>query len=283
MITRGLLLVAGVLVATAIGPGSPAFEVASIKQNNDINIQQDFQLQPGGRVTITAYPVFQLIRIAYGSNSVQTEGQIVGGPNWLKSDRFDIVAKADGSLEADETGRPMRLLAMLRSLLEDRFHLRVHTEPRSASVYELVLEAKNGKLGPQLRRSAQQDCSGPVGNLIPPDSTRWCGWRGAGTGHYTIQSLTMESFATGFAGTWTAGRPVLDRTGLSGRWDAQIDFVPTFIAGPNPDGAPIPNPAADSGPSMLSAIRDQLGLKLQAAKAKADYLVIDRVERPVSD
>ena len=93
----------------------------------------------------------------------------------------------------------------------------------------------------------------------------------------------MADMATGFAGTWTVGRPVLDRTGLSGRWDAQIDFVPTFVPGPNADSAPIPNPSADSGPGMLSAMRDQLGLKLEAARTKVEYLVIDRVERPAPD
>jgi uncharacterized protein (TIGR03435 family) len=262
---------------------SPAFEVASIRQNRDGSMPQKFDWQPGGRVTVTAYPLFQLIRIAYNSNSIQTEGQIVGGPSWLKSDRFDFVAKANGSLDADETGRPTQLIAMLRSLLEDRFHVRVHTELRDALVYFLALANRDGRLGPQLHRSAQEDCRGPVGTLVPLDSTHWCGWRGGGTGRYTIQGLTMADMATGFAGTWTVGRPVLDRTGLSGRWDAQIDFVPTFLPGPNADSAPIPNPAADSGPSMLSAMRDQLGLKLEAARGKVEYLVIDRVERPTPD
>jgi uncharacterized protein (TIGR03435 family) len=262
---------------------SPAFEVASIRQNRDGSVPQKFDWQHGGRVTVTAYPLFQLIRIAYNSNSIQTEGQIVGGPSWLKSDRFDLVAKANGSLDADETGRPTLLIAMLRSLLEDRFHVRVHTELRDALVYFLALANKDGRLGPQLHRSAQEDCRGPVGTLVPPDSTHWCGWRGGGTGRYTIQGLTMADMATGFAGTWTVGRPVLDRTRLSGRWDAQVDFVPTFLPGPNADSAPIPNPAADSGPSMLSAIADQLGLKLQAGRARVEYLVIDSVERPTPD
>jgi uncharacterized protein (TIGR03435 family) len=285
---RGVLLAVVVAASMAIpraqtATAPPSFEVASIRQNRDGSAPQKFDWQPGGRVTVTAYPLFQLIRIAYNSNSLQTEGQIVGGPNWLKSDRFDFVAKANGSLDADETGRPTLLIAMLRSLLEDRFHVRVHTELRDASVYLMVLAKKDGSLGPQLHRSSQQDCRGPVGTLVPPDSTHWCGWRGGGTGRYTIQGLTMADMATGFAGTWTVGRPVLDRTRLSGRWDAQVDFVPTFLPGPNADSAPIPNPAADSGPSMLSAIADQLGLKLQAGRARVEYLVIDSVERPTPD
>ena len=70
---------------------------------------------------------------------------------------------------------------------------------------------------------------------------------------------------------------------VQGRWDAQIDFVPTFVAGPTADAAPVPNPAADTGPGMLSAMKDQLGLRLQAGKAGAEFLVIDYVERPTAD
>ena len=262
---------------------SLAFDVASVKQNVDSNASPGFLLKQGGGVTITAFPLFRLMRIAYSTTPIGTDGQILGGPGWLKTDRFDIVAKADpGSLEADETGAPTRLIAMLRSLLAERFRLRTHTEYREASVYLLELANKDRTLGPQLRPS-RQDCRGPVANLVPPDASRWCGWRGSGTGHYSIQGFTMAEMAGGFGMTWTVGTPVLDRTGLAGRWDAQIDFVPTFVSGPNPESAPVPNPAADSGPDMLSAVRDQLGLKLQRGKAKVEYLVIDHVERPTPD
>jgi hypothetical protein len=109
--------------------------------------------------------------------------------------------------------------------------LHMHTEQREASL--LMLANKNGRLGPQLCQSAQQDCRGPVESLVPPD--------------------------------------------------LQLDFVPTFVPGPNAESAPVPNPAADSGPSMLSAIRDQLGLKLEGGKATIEYLVIDHVEKPTPD
>jgi uncharacterized protein (TIGR03435 family) len=291
LLAAGVLLLAGVIGDFAVprlqGQAQIAgkaleFEVASIKQNTDAGATPTWLLQPSGGVTITAYSLFQLIAIAYDSNSIQTRDQIVGGPTWLKSDRFDILAKADGPLNADETGRPMRLLAMLRSLLEDRLRLRMHTEQRDASVY-LLLANEDGRLGPQLRPSAQQDCRGPVANVVPEDSSRWCGWRGFGTGRYAIQGLTMKDFARGLASAWEVGRPVLDGTGLSGQWDLQLAFVPTFVPGPNAESAPVPNPAADSGPSMLSAIRDQLGLKLQGGRAKVEYLVIDHVEKPTPD
>jgi uncharacterized protein (TIGR03435 family) len=285
---RGLFVLLGLTGTVALvghaqsDTKSLSFEVASIKQNTDPVAMPTWLLQPGGAVTITGVSLFQLIQVAYESTSIQIAGQIVGGPSWLQSDRFDLVAKAVGSLDADETGRPTRLLAMLRSLLDERCRLRTHTELRDASVLLLMLAAKDRKLGPQLHRSTQ-DCRGPVGNLVPADSPRWCGWRGGGTGHYTIQGLRMPDMAVGFAGTWSVGRPVLDRTGLSGRWDAQLDFVPPLVPGPNDPSLPVPNPAADTGTSMLSAMRDQLGLKLQPARAKAEYLVIDHVERPTAD
>jgi len=153
-------------------PKALVFEVASIKQNMDAGATPAWVLEPGGGLTITACSLFQLIAIAYDSNAIQTRDQIVGGPAWLKADRFDIRAKANGSLNGDETGRPTRLLAMLRSLLEDRVKLR---------------------------------------NLVPPDSSRWCGWRGFGTGRYTIQGLTMENVARGLASAWEVSRPALDR------------------------------------------------------------------------
>ena len=169
---------------------------------------------------------------------------------------------------------------MLRSILEDRFKLRMHSERREAPAYVLMLANKDGRLGPRMHPSAQQDCRRPDEYALAASSSRWCGWRGLGTGRYTIQGLTMEDIARGFAGTWSAGRPVFDRTGLSGRWDAQIDFVPTFVPGPNPDAGPVQNPSSDAGPDMLSALRDQLGLKLQGGKAEVEYLVIDHVEKP---
>src|SRR5947208_1644645 len=129
-----------------------AFEVASVKANPDVGAAPNWVLQPGGGVSITAYRLHQLIAIAYDSPSIQTRDQIVGGPAWIKSDRFDIVAKASGDLENDESGRPRRLLAMLRSLIEDRFKLRMHSEQRRAAVHLLMLASNNDRPGRGLRR-----------------------------------------------------------------------------------------------------------------------------------
>jgi hypothetical protein len=103
--------------------GKITFEVASVKPNKSNGGPQNIQLSPSGLLTVTGFPLRQLIQIAFGSEAIQTPGQLVGGAGWLASDRFDINAKAEGTLGADAQGRPTRIIAMLRSLLEDRFQV----------------------------------------------------------------------------------------------------------------------------------------------------------------
>jgi uncharacterized protein (TIGR03435 family) len=246
-----------------------SFEAASVKQNVDAGSAQTWTVTPDGEVRITNYLLFQLIAIAYDSPSIQTRDQITGGPAWLRADHFDIVAKGSGNLGNDETGRPTRLLAMLRSLLEDHFTLRMHSERREAPVYMLMPANRDRRPGPRLRPFGSEDCA-----------SRDCGWRSFGNGHLTIQGVTMADLARGLASLWSVGRPVIDRTGLPGRWNAEVDYVPSFVPGPNTDSAPVANPSADSGPDLPSAIRDQLGLKLQRGKAAIEYLVIDSAAKP---
>jgi uncharacterized protein (TIGR03435 family) len=291
-----LLIAAPVLLHGQTPVETPlAFEVASIKPNPNVDAPLKFQLQPGSRVTIANFPLFQLIRAAYASDDIQLDDQVVS-PAWTKSERFDIVAKADGSIAPDNDGQPRRLVAMMRSLVEERFRVRAHTERREMAVYLLVLANKDRKLGPRFHQSSQE-CDGQrsqeLGGVIArgpksPDPTQWCGMRGSGgsgTGlsRVLMQGLTMAQMAADFADFSVVRRPVLDRTGLSGRWDAQIDFIPGFLPGPNPNSAPVANPAADSGPNMPTAIQEQLGLKLEPSKASVQVLVIDHVERPTPD
>ena len=91
------------------------------------------------------------------------------------------------------------------------------------------------------------------------------------------------NMTTIFADNWIVGCPVVNRTGLGGRWDGNLEYVPAFVPGPHPDSAPVENPTGDSGPNLLSAIREQLGLRLEPTKAPVTVLVIDHVERPTPD
>ena len=160
------------------------FEVASVKQNKSNDSRQGVRLLPGGRIDVTNLPLRQLVRIAYGSETIQTAGQIVGGPNWTATDRFDIVAKAEGDPGLD------------------------------APTYVLVLANKDGKLGPEIHES-KADCYSPANPPPPgqpPDPAQFCGIRG--TPSVTALGATMVQMVQLFAQYPVVGRPVIDRTGL---------------------------------------------------------------------
>jgi uncharacterized protein (TIGR03435 family) len=134
---------------------SQAFEVASVKPNKSGDGRIFFQMQPGGRFTATNVPLRELIRFAHG---IQTF-QLVGGPDWIGSERFDIMAKAEGDLPPSPPGgSPGPMQMMVRTLLVERFKLAVHNETRDLPVYALVMARVDGRLGPQLRAS-QVDCA----------------------------------------------------------------------------------------------------------------------------
>jgi uncharacterized protein (TIGR03435 family) len=216
------------------------FEVASIKRNPGVDARQGSRVLPGGRIELTNMPLRTLIRIAYGS----TGAQIVGGPGWVASDGYDVVAKV--------TGDPA---VALKALLEERFHLQVHTEKREAQAYALVLANKDGKLGPELTPS-HADCT--------PGPSSPCGIRG-GNGDVTYTGLAIPQIATSLAGFPAVRSPVADRTGLTGRYDLHL------IYGSEP---------SDTAPNLFTAIVEQAGLKLQPEKSLVDFIVVDRAERP---
>jgi uncharacterized protein (TIGR03435 family) len=276
----------------AANSGTPAFEVASVRPNKSSEAR-GIRLQPGGRFTAVGIPLRDLIRIAYGLQTLLLPGQIVGGPDWLGSDRFDIVAKAEQDFgpPPPEGGPPNELLAMLRTLLEDRFKVKVHTETRELPIYALVMARSDRKMGPQLRSSAG-DCvrpgSVPARDNAPPprapDASRFCGnIRNNLTGVISGTGITMEQWATTLATFPIVSRVVRNRTGLTGEFDLHMEFVPAFLQNPNPDGGPVPNPEATSGANLFTALQEQLGLKLDSQKGPVDVLVIDRAEKPSED
>src|SRR2546423_4523946 len=143
-------LLAAVLVATTTGhtrAQSPAFEVATIKRNTSGSTSSSNRLQPGGRISATNSTLRNIIRNVY---RVQ-EFQLVGGPDWLSTDRWDIVAKASGDPS------PEQMMEMAKTLLADRFKLVVRRERRDTPIYALVLDRPDGRLGPKLLASTT-DC-----------------------------------------------------------------------------------------------------------------------------
>lgn len=294
MATRRLLVIAGLGVAVGLGaraqqtpPAGPAFEVASVKPNNSGDGRVMFANQPGGRFTATNVTLKLLIRNAYQLQDFQ----IVGGPSWINSDHFDIVAKAEEGtpLETpslDRTG-PTRIQLMIRALLAERFQLAVHNENRELPIYALVLARSDGRLGPELRKS-EVDCNAmfaargragmppPPGPPPQPGERLPCGIR-IGPGTMTIGGAPLSQLGNAMANF--LGRTVLDKTGLAGNYDANLTWTPDQMP-QRPPGAPEPPPIDPNGPSIFTAVQEQLGLKLDSQKGPVAVLVIDRAERP---
>src|SRR5215470_16410961 len=196
-----------------------AFEVASIKPNVSRDATESVSLQPSGGLRMTGFRLYTLIRVAYATGTTLPPEQVVGGPAWISSDRFDIVAKAEGDLMFDVEGRrPARVIAMLKTLIEDRFAVRVHTESRSMPAFALKLSRRDGKPGPHLSESTAECPRYTQGAVPAADPERWCGFRRT-PGRVTARSVTMPEVATFFSGLAVVDRPVQDRTGLTGRYD----------------------------------------------------------------
>ncbi len=243
-------------------PGnSPAFEVASVKQNKSGEEGFTIHPQPGGRITVVNAPLRLLIRNAYRLQDFQ----IVDGPSWLNSDRFDVVAKAEGNPSQDQ------LSSMLRTLLADRFKLSTHSEIREMSIYALMLARSDGKIGQQLRK-AEPCFRAPGGG--PPQSPPLLGPASCdfkvGPGTIAGRGVTMAALAASLSNR--VGRTVVDRTSFTGDFDLDLKFTPES-ASPN-------DPAVDQAPSIFTALQEQLGLTLESTTGPVDVLVIDGVERP---
>ena len=239
--------------ATAASTG-PIFEVATVKPG-DANDPQFGLMTGNGRFTATNATLEQLVGVAYDVRN----NQISGGPKWLVSDKYSIDAESNHTTAGLTRGPQMRM--MLRSLLADRFRLRVHRETKHEAVYELVAAKGGSKLTERVAR-------GPAGRLLR-----------FGPGELTGAEVPMLLLADQLSRL--LGRSVVDKTALAGSYDFTLRWIP------RPDeftplGRPEPTPPADSsGPSIFTALEDQLGLKLQPANGLVEILVVDRAERPL--
>ena len=293
-VTAAALVVAAGLAAQSPQPpaGGPAFEVASIRPNTSGDGRVMMQNQPG-RYIATNVSLRLLIRNAYQLQ----DSQITGGPGWASSDRFDINAKVPdefrGMAPPAPGSGPSPLGLMIRALLAERFKLVVHNETKDAPIYALVLARSDGKLGPALKKS-ETDCAatfgagpgrgrGPMPPPGPPHEPMPCGIR-IGPGNMAVGGSPLSQVANSLG--MFAGRIVLDRTGLTGNYDFSLAWTPDQMA-QRPPGAPDPlinGVAVDpNGPSLFTAVQEQLGLKLDSQRGSVDVLVIDRAEKPVEE
>ena len=286
-----LLMVAA--VATAALHAQSTFDVTSVKRVVDGPGPRGVGIHPGGRFVAPSSTVRGLISTAYGLPDIQ----IVGGPAWLDTDRFEVLAT---TTREDVSAADAR--AMLRTLLADRFRLTTHLEKRELPIYLLQMARDDRRPGPQLRPSGA-DCApmkGPPRGVAapafvaappppppppPPGSRPLVSLDGAprkcpsmaarmnGGGHWSLRAETMEMFANQVKAE--VGRIVIDRTGLKGEYDIDLSFVSDVAL------------AAASGPGeaapLETALRDQLGLRLESTRAPVEVLVIDRVEAPTGN
>lgn len=252
----------------------PEFEVASIKPSAPGSRGMFIRPTPGGRVSITNMTLKELIVIAWSVQSFE----ISGGPAWLDSARYDIAAKAENSFKDGE------LRTMLQALLADRFQLAIHRETKELPIYALTLARKDGKLGPGLAEPKEGGCAqiepGKPPPPLSPGAPPPCG------------GFTMQPRALKASGALVAqmaaplsrflGRRVVDKTGLTARFDIGFEWTPDDIQLAQMQLPPdAPKPQFDpNGPSIFTAIQEQLGLKLESQKGPVETIVIDHVEKP---
>jgi uncharacterized protein (TIGR03435 family) len=238
-------------------PDGPHFDVASIKLNADGDYHVYVADNLGGRFAVTGMTFRLLMRYGY---DVQ-DFQIIGGPRWIGTDRWNVEAKAEGVVGRLSVEQQKRAI---QALLADRFHLKAHFEKKKlVPAYALVVE----RSGPRFK-----------------DSTAEAGFEvRLGRGHISLKKASLAALATQL--TRQLGRQVVDKTNLAGEYDLALDWTPEASESSAIPGQPGPPPEAhldgeDVKPSVFTALQVQLGLRLQAIKAPLDVLMIDRVEKP---
>jgi uncharacterized protein (TIGR03435 family) len=243
---RRLILSFALLSSTLLSQSPQQFEVAVIRPNlAGAAAGTNFNLFDGGRLKITNEPVKLLLRAAFELQDVQ----ITGGPAWLDTDRYDIEAKT-GRPEKIERGQ---LKPLLQSLLAERFNLKFHHETRELTVYALVI----AKDGPKFKARTEGDVSAMNTH------------GGPGKSQLQATAVSMDLLA-GYLGN-RLGRIVVDKTGLSNSYNFTLEWTP----------GQAPNQALDSSaPSLVTALREQLGLRLESQKSPVEVLVIDNLQKP---
>lgn len=257
--------------------GTPAFEVASVKINTSGEWRVSGGFLPGGRYRVTNYPLRSLIAAAYLRPQINPDFLISGGPEWIDTAHFDIDAKPAMELPAGPDGPTAPRRVMLQNFLAERFALRVHHERAEPAVYALVTSRADTTLGPQMRQ-ASADCAALVAAAAraggPAPS---CGTQ-IGPGSVVFSAVPLSNLVNLLPRF--VNRVVIDRTGLTGAFDLTLKWSPApgeWVAPPPPGGSRTP---PVDGPSLFSALQEQLGLKLESTRGPVDVLVIDDAEMP---
>jgi uncharacterized protein (TIGR03435 family) len=265
-VATSALLLAILMTAVSFAPhwvafarAKLAFEVASIKPGEPDSNRVSLGIRPGNRFGTTNASLKTLIGFAFDLR----DHQISGGPNWITSARFNIDAKPDPAIViAPPPNGTAQMREMVQSLLADRFKLAFHHETREEPVYELVVD----KGGPKLKETMVTDPKQGFGLRM-----------GMAEINATATSVAMLANQL----SQRLGRSVIDKTGLTGKYDFVLKWTPDAlpVGGPprGDDREPAPDP---NGPSIFGALQQDLGLKLQSAKGPVEVLIIDHAEKP---
>ena len=280
------------LAAQIVAPSadSPTFEVASIRPNTT----------PGrrgggggpGRITMVGMPVRQLIAQAYEIH----DSQIIGGPDWLGSQGYDVNATMNG------TPSPEDRRMMMKTLLRDRFKLAFHSEKRDLPIYALVVVRSDGRTGPGLKRIPDDECpppgsprrggpasgpSAPPASPFDPNAVAPCGSIVFGPGRLLAHGVPIDMLSGSLSrlpAITSFNRPVSNLTRLEGFYDFDFRFTNEFgRGGPPPAGGPAAASIPGDEPVLFTALQEQLGLKLNSQRATLDVLVIDSIDRPTEN
>ena len=232
---------------TPVAERKAEFEVASIRPAKDDG-SHDSDTDKG-LLRIHNFTLKRLIASAYEVD----DSEVLGGPSWLDSDSFDITAKIPAEY-VDQ--KPSRVPEMMQGLLADRFHLTIRREARQTPGLALIVARKGPKMD-----SAKPDAEG--------SSTH------SNRTHLTAQNVSMAQFATRLSRMPEVGQIVVDRTGLTGRFNFELDWLP--------DRPGSTEASPDGLPTIFAALQERLGLKLEPAKVTIEAVVVERAERPESD
>jgi uncharacterized protein (TIGR03435 family) len=269
-------LSAQAVATTSNGPVNvPVFEVAAIKPGNPNTL--GFKMMPTPRgIAYTNVPLPTLIRFAYGFSSPSDESLILNLPTWAKKQRFDIEANvSDSNLQALRKMTETQHYLMLQPLLVDRFKLQAHWESRAMPAYNLVVATNGLKLKEFVRPIATNEGDVPHSQEGLLQMRR--------RGHLEAEGVTIP-YLIAWLGQSNLGRPVVDATSLHGEYNFTLDWAPddpalTLSSAPHSPAASDPSSTA-SGPSIFTALKDQLGLELRPIKSEVHVLVIDHIEEP---
>jgi len=254
----------------------PAFEVVSIKPNKSDSMMSRIMMTPDG-ISVTGMPLHMLLREALGVS----DNQLVGEPGWVSSDRFDI----EGKVAAEDAPKlktltPQQRWTMFLPIFVDRFGLKFHHETKDLTQFVLVI----AKGGPKLQEAKEGDTY-ENGMKTPDGRTAGAGMMRMSPGEVTGQAVPLDQLLRYLSFQFHS--TVINKTGLTGRYDIHLKWAPDETSGPmfkSPDGAQPGSdnsaPPAPTGPSIFTALQEQLGLKIESQKQPADVIVIDHIETP---